>query len=120
MWGGLAQLGNHLGEAIQRAKTQLDKLDGPGFGYEENDEQKPASDGGDVDEDDDFAVDAGGLFIATGIVYVIQSLCRRRVIMLILCLCPRACSEEGICNHPTAAAGELGSGGCNRAVVVAI
>jgi hypothetical protein len=66
MWGGLAQLGNHLGEAIQRAKTELDKLDGPGFGYEEAEEQKRASDAGNVEEDDDFAVDAGGLLITTG------------------------------------------------------
>jgi hypothetical protein len=69
MWGGLAQLGNHLGEAIQRAKTELDKLDGPGFGCDDADEKKPASEAGDVDEDEEFAVDAGGLLIATGIVH---------------------------------------------------
>lgn len=66
MWGGLAQLGNHLGEALQRAKTELDKLDGPGFGYEETAEKKPSNDARDADEDEEFAVDAGGLLIATG------------------------------------------------------
>jgi hypothetical protein len=82
MWGGLAQLGNHLGEAIQRAKTELDKLDGPDFGYEVTEEPNPANDAGDVEEDDDFAVDAGGLFIATGNAQANQSTHTLRLIRL--------------------------------------
>lgn len=66
MWGGLAQLGNHLGEAIQRAKTELEKIDSPDFGYDDTEQKKPASEAGYVEEDEEFTVDAGGLFIATG------------------------------------------------------
>lgn len=64
MWGGLdfsavAQLGNQLTDAIQRAKSELDKLDGS-LAYEGSTEQRKSQ----PSPEDDFAVDAGGLFSA--------------------------------------------------------
>ncbi len=73
MWGGLdlgnlSALGSQLGEAIQKAKDNLDTTLDNAFKFDEAaTSNKPAASASETapQEEDDFAVDAGGLFIAT-------------------------------------------------------
>lgn len=70
MWGGfdlanISQFGNQLGEALQRAKHELDtKLDQT-FAFDDK-PSAPNSESANDDGDNFFTVDAGGLLLSTG------------------------------------------------------